>query len=73
MPAAFLEWKRQARIPLDFAYDSQVRIQGLLRLGKILDKHLQAALLLAFTQIGLLTKSKRLRERDRMRIKRATT
>ena len=73
LPAAFLEWKRQAQIPLDFAYDSQYRIQGLLRLGQVLDKHLRAGLLLAFTQIGLLTKSKRQRERDRMRIKRATT
>ena len=26
VPAAFLEWKRQAHIPLDFAYDSQYRI-----------------------------------------------
>ena len=49
--AAFLIWKREARIPVDFAYDNQERLQGLVRLVKIVDKHLQIGQMVSLAYI----------------------
>ena len=37
--AAFLVWKREAKIPLEFAYDKQEQLSGIIRLAKIFNKH----------------------------------
>ena len=49
--AAFLIWKREAKIPVDFAYDNQERLQGLIRLGRIVSKHMHIGKMVSLAHI----------------------
>ena len=50
---AFLVWKRNTGIPIDYAYDNQVRGQGLLAVDRILRKHMKVSMLTSFTKVQL--------------------
>ena len=67
--AAFLIWKRETRIPIDYAYDNQERFSGLYRLAKIVGKHVQFGQLVAFEYLKLQAKHQIKKEKDRTKLK----
>ena len=50
---AFLIWKRNTGIPIDYAYDNQMRVQGSLAVDAIMKKHMLANKLVSFTRVQL--------------------
>ena len=61
---AFIIWKRNAGIPIDYAYDNQIRGQGLLGIDRILTRHIRATELVCLTRIQLYAHEQHRKEKD---------
>ena len=61
---AFLIWKRNTGIPIDYAYDNAARLQGLLAVDAILAKHMRAIKLVCFTRVLLHSHDQNQKSKD---------